>query len=82
MSQPIYEIPVTPPGAADGSWSFGDPDRRQAAPLATPVVDAATTDTATTKVYSLDEFTSPGRRTCNGTAITLNLEVIITIYRF
>ena len=62
MSQPIYEIPVTPPGAADGSWSFGDPDRRQAAPVATPVVDATTVDEATTKVYSLDAFTSPGRR--------------------
>ena len=62
MSQPIYEIPVTPPGAAGGSWSLGDPDRRKAAPLATPLADAATTDTATTKVYSLDELTSPGRR--------------------
>ncbi|TFD81001.1 type IV pilus twitching motility protein PilT [Cryobacterium fucosi] len=24
MSQPIYEIPVTPPGTAGGSWSLGD----------------------------------------------------------
>ncbi|TFC35452.1 type IV pilus twitching motility protein PilT [Cryobacterium sp. TMT2-42-4] len=30
MSQPIYEIPVTPPGAAGGSWSLGDPERRGA----------------------------------------------------
>ncbi|TFD34756.1 type IV pilus twitching motility protein PilT [Cryobacterium sp. TMT2-10] len=66
MSQPIYEIPVTPPGAAAGSWTVGDPDRRKAAPLATPVDDAATIETATTKVYSLDEFTSPGGRRAAG----------------
>ncbi|WP_304993869.1 type IV pilus twitching motility protein PilT [Cryobacterium sp. TMT1-21] len=43
MSQPIYEIPVTPPGAADVSWSLGDADRRASAPVvpAAAAADAA-----------------------------------------
>ena len=32
MNQPIYEIPVTPPGNTDGSWSLGDEDRRVSEP--------------------------------------------------
>ena len=32
MSQPIYEIPVTPAGAAGGRWSLGNADRRVATP--------------------------------------------------
>ncbi|TFB59836.1 type IV pilus twitching motility protein PilT [Cryobacterium sp. Hz7] len=41
MSQPIYEIPVTPPGAAGGSWSLGDPERRGAEPTEHDAAPAA-----------------------------------------
>jgi twitching motility protein PilT len=52
MNQPIYEIPVTPPGATGESWSLGDPDPHVIAAevpdysLASEVAQAAATTEA------------------------------------
>ncbi|WP_277613902.1 type IV pilus twitching motility protein PilT [Cryobacterium tagatosivorans] len=41
MNQPIYEIPVTPPGTTAASWSLSEPDTGLAAAAAAAAAEAA-----------------------------------------